>query len=192
MYSIPVILGTVRAGRQSMKPAQYIVSRLAAVPDVQTELLDLQDYDFPFLEKPFRYQENPSEDMKRFQQKLDNANAIIIVSPEYNGGYPGVLKNAIDHFLAEYKRKSIGLVTVSSGALGGINALQQLRQVCFGLGTFAVPLSLTVPKVGELFDAENNPLDAGFAERATRFLDEVLWYTQALTAQHQRAEYQQV
>lgn len=186
MYSIPVLLGTVRSGRQSIKPARYVVSQLAAMPDVQTELIDLQEYEFPFLEKQFRFQEQPTEAMVRFQQKIESADALIIVSPEYNGGYPGVLKNALDYFLPEYKRKPIGLVTVSGGALGGINAMQQLRQLCFGLGTFAVPVALTVPKVGETFDADGTLLDAGFEQRTTRFLDEVLWYTQAIVAQRQR------
>ena len=65
---------------------------------------------------------------------------LSLVTPEYNNGYPGVLKNALDYFLPEYRRKPVGIVTVSSGGFGGINALAQLRLVLFLMGAYPIPI----------------------------------------------------
>lgn len=181
MYTIPVILGTVRAGRQSEKAAHYITSRLRDNTRVQTELLDLREWDFPFLHRRYRFQEHPSPMLKDFSDRLEAADSLIIVSPEYNNGYPGVLKNALDYFLPEFRRKPVGLVTVSSSMLGGVSCMQQLRQVCYGLGAFAVPVGLTIPRIGDVFDTDGALIDETFETRGERFLDELLWYTEAVS-----------
>jgi NAD(P)H-dependent FMN reductase len=99
------------------------------------------------------------------------------VTPEYNNGIPGVVKNAIDYLgPSELKRKPVGIVTVSAGGFGGILCLQQLRQCTMSLGAIPVPASLPVSKVNDF-----EP-DAAFDKRAQAFIDELLWLTSAITA----------
>lgn len=181
MYTIPIILGTVRTGRQSEKAAKYIESMFRRSTQILTELLDLRDWSFPFLSQRYRFQDNPPKQLRDFSEKMDGADAVVIVAPEYNSGYPGVLKNALDHFLPEFTRKPIGIVTVSSGMFGGINCMQQLRQVCHGLDAFAIPMGLAIPYIGEVFDEQGVPVSEAFEVRGKQFLDELLWYTEAIT-----------
>ena len=108
------------------------------------------------------------------------AAALIIVAPEYNNGYPGVLKNALDYLLPEYERKPIGIVTVSAGGFGGINCLAQLRLVTLGMGAFPIPESLPVSRVRDSFRDDGTPNDPAYEKRAAVFLDEVLWFAEAI------------
>lgn len=136
MFFIPVILGSTRKGRQSIKPAQYILRRLRQQSQVETELIDLAEYDLPIMEERLRFLK-PVEvppHLLAFSEKIVRADSIVIVSPEYNNGYPGVLKNALDYLLPEYKRKPIAIVPVSAGGFGGLNCLAQLRLVILGMG----------------------------------------------------------
>ncbi|HEX5760694.1 MAG TPA: NADPH-dependent FMN reductase [Thermoanaerobaculia bacterium] len=186
MLSIPVLLGSTRRGRQSVKVARFVVARLARRETVQTELLDLLDYDFPILEERLHQRDDPPPRLQEFGDKISRADALVIVSPEYNNGYPGVLKNALDYLLPEYRRMPIGIVTVSSGGFGGLHCLTQLRMVTLGMGAFPVPAALPVSKVQESFDDDGNPRDPAYEPRAERFLDEVVWFAEAIQARKAR------
>jgi len=97
-----------------------------------------------------------------------------------------VLKNALDYLLPEYERKPVGIVTVSAGSFGGINCLAQLRLVTIGMGAFPIPENLSVSRVHDSFQDDGTPNDAAYEERATAFLDEVLWFTEAIANQKAR------
>lgn len=180
---IPIILGATRRGRQSAKVAKYVHAKLAAQSGVETELLDLADYNFPIMEERLRMRNDPPPRAQEFSDKLQRAQAIVIVTPEYNNGYPGVLKNALDYFYPEYKRKVFGIVTVSAGGFGGLNCLQQLRQVVLALGGYPIPASFPVSKVNSSFADDGTPQDAEATnKRLAAFLDELLWATRAFAA----------
>ncbi len=121
--------------------------------------------------------------MPEFSEKIARADSIVIITPEYNNGYPGVLKNALDYLLPEYKRKPFGIVTVSAGGFGGLNCLAQLRLVAIGMGAFPIPAALPVSSVQSSFDEEGNPTDESYEKRATSFIDELLWFTEAIATQ---------
>jgi NAD(P)H-dependent FMN reductase len=91
-----------------------------------------------------------------------------------------VLKNALDYLLPEYERKPIGIVTVSAGNFGGINCLAQLRLVTLGMGAFPIPENLSVSRVHDSFKDDGTPNDPAYEKRAAGFLDEVLWFTEAI------------
>jgi len=183
MFYIPVILGSTRLERQSAKVAKFVIARMGQHEQIDTELLDLLDYDFPIMEERLRFQDDPPSRLREFSDKIARADAVVIVTPEYNNGYPGVLKNSLDYLLPEYERKPIGIVTVSAGAFGGINCLAQLRLVTLGMGAFPVPASLPVSRVHESFDDDGNPTDPAYEKRAESFIHEVLWFTEAIAAQ---------
>jgi len=179
---IPVILGSVRRGRQSPRVARFLAERLRRTGRVETEILDLAEYDFPIMEERLHQRDDPPPGLREFASRLARADGIVIVAPEYNNGYPGVLKNALDYFHPEYKRKPVGIATVSSGAFGGLNCLAQLRLVMFNLGAAPIPAAFPVPRVQDNFDEEGNPREPMFEKWAEDFLNELLWFTEAFTA----------
>ena len=181
MLYIPILLGSTRRERQSAKVARFVLARLQARPGVQTELLDLLEYNFPIMEERLHHRDDPPPRLKEYGEKIGRANSLIIVTPEYNNGYPGVLKNALDYLLPEYERKPIGIVTVSAGGFGGINCLAQLRLVTLGMGAFPIPENLSVSRVHESFKEDGTPNDPSYEKRAKVFLDEVIWFAEAIT-----------
>ena len=183
MLYIPVILGSIRRGRQSPKVARFLVERMKRSEQIETEVLDLLAYNFTMMEERLRFRDDPPPGVQEFSEKVARADALVIVSPEYNNGYPGVLKNALDYLLPEYQRKPIGIVTVSAGGFGGRTCLAQLRLVTLGMGAFPIPTAFPVSRVQESFDADGNPRDPAYEPRAKAFIDELLWFSEAIAAQ---------
>jgi len=185
-YYIPIIVGSTRRDRQSIKVARFVFARLQQRAGVTTELLDLLEYNFPIMEERLHRRDDPPPRLKEFGDKIGRADSLIIVSPEYNNGYPGVLKNALDYLLPEYERKPVGIVTVSAGGYGGITCLAQLRLVTIGMGAFPIPENLSVSRVHDTFQGDGTPNDVAYEKRAAAFLDEVLWFTEAIVTQKAR------
>jgi NAD(P)H-dependent FMN reductase len=182
MFYIPIILGSTRRERQSLKVARFVLARLQGREGVETELLDLLEYNFPIMEERLHRRDDPPPRLKEYAGKILRSDSLIIVTPEYNNGYPGVLKNALDYLLPEYERKPIGIVTVSAGGFGGINCLAQLRLVALGMGALPIPENLSVSHVHDSFKEDGTPNEAAYEKRAKLFLDEVLWFTEAIAA----------
>jgi NAD(P)H-dependent FMN reductase len=180
MFYIPIVVGSTRRDRQSIKVARFVFNKTRERQGVDTELLDLLEYNFPIMEERLHRRDDPPPGLQQFAGKIARADSIIIVSPEYNNGYPGVLKNALDYLLPEYERKPIGIVTVSAGGFGGLTCLAQLRLVSIGMGAFPIPENLAVSRVGESFRDDGTPNDQSYVKRATAFLDELLWFTEAI------------
>lgn len=109
---IPILLGTTRKGRQSEKVAEFM-RKEAKKRKVETTLIDPRR-----LELPLIYDfEHPNVD--GFSATIDKADGFIIVSPEYNHGYPGALKNMMDYLYQEFHKKAVGICGVSNGGMGG-------------------------------------------------------------------------
>jgi len=181
-FYIPIIVGSTRRDRQTPKVARFMQRRLGEREGVDTESLDLLQYDLPVMEERLHVREDPPPGLEELAGRVGKADSLVIVTPEYNSGYPGVLKNALDYLLPEYRRKPIGIVTVSSGPWGGLSCLSQLRQVTLGLGAFPIPASLPVRHVGDAFDEDGTARDPAYEKSAGRFLDELLWFTEAIAA----------
>ncbi len=131
------------------------------------------------MEERLRFREDAPAGVLELSARINRADSIVIVTPEYSSGYPGVLKNALDYLKPEYKRKPFGIITVSS-AEGGMMCLISLRQVILHLGGVPIPATLPVFRVQERFDADGNPQAPDFQKRAKDFFDELLWFTEAL------------
>lgn len=180
MFHIPVIVGSTRRDRQTIKVARFVLKKTQQRPGVQTELIDLLEYNFPIMEERLHHRDDPPPRLQEFGDKIARADSIIIVSPEYNNGYPGVLKNALDYLLPEYERKPVGIVTVSAGGFGGLTCLAQLRLVTIGMGAFPIPENLAVSRVRDSFKDDGTPNDPVYEKRAAAFLDDLLWFTEAI------------
>lgn len=181
MHSIPVILGSTRRGRFSDRVALFVHERLGQAERVDTELLDLLDYDFPIMEERLHMRDDPPPGLTEYSEKIEAAAGLVIVTPEYNNGYPGVLKNALDYLHPKsYRRKPVGIVTVSAGAGGG-TCLAQLRLVTVGLGAVPIPAAMLVTRVQDQFSETGQPLDPQWETRADRFIETLLWFTETLS-----------
>jgi NAD(P)H-dependent FMN reductase len=187
VFFIPVLLGSSRIGRKSLGVARFIVEKLHEHSRIHTELLDLATYNLPIMERRLQEMEQLPPGLREFSEQLRRADGLLIVAPEYKNGYPGVLKNAFDYLEAGILRyKPIAICTVSSEESGGLNCLAQLRLVCLALGGIPIPGALPVGRVQEAFDANGTLRDARLAKRLQPFLEELLWYVEALVAQRMR------
>jgi NAD(P)H-dependent FMN reductase len=187
MYYIPIILGSVRRNRETAKVARFVLDLMKDLPCVTAELLDLKNLNLPMMEERLRFRNDPPPALSEFSGSISRADAIVIVTPEYNSGYPGVLKNALDYLKDEYKHKPFGIITVSSAWSGGMLCLAALRQVILHLGGIPIPAILPVCKVQDAFDEQGNPRDLQFQQRAKQYLSELLWLTEALAAQRRKS-----
>lgn len=102
------------------------------------------------------------------------------MSPEYNHGYPGVLKNALDYFYAQYKRTPVALVTVSNGGHGGVNAWAQLVTVFAQLGAIVLPQTIAVSNVEKAFAEDGTPLEPAYVKRTDGMITELVWLARRL------------
>ncbi len=143
---VAILLGSLRIGRQSHKIARYLKTRLHE-KDVIADLIDLAENPLPIMKI---HPQHPPE-AQQISVRLQEADALLFVTPEYHGSFSGVLKNAIDYFWEEFQKKPIGVVTVSAGKMGGINASTQLQHVILSLGAFALPTKLLVPEIQTVF-----------------------------------------
>ncbi len=183
---IPILLGSCRNGRQSIKVAQFIVGELKKNEHIQTELLDLDKYNLLMLEERIKDMQNPPSNLLDFCARLGDADGILIVTPEYKNGYPGVLKNALDYLEPQaLRRKPIGICTVSAGGFGGLNCLAQLRLVCLALGGVPIPAQLPISRVQEVFGEKGELYDLTFLTKLNTFIQELAWYIEAMVKQKQ-------
>jgi NAD(P)H-dependent FMN reductase len=176
MPHIVIISASVRTGRNSHRVALFFKNYLEKNNLATAEIVDLAAYRFPLFEERLKYQPAPSEQVLDFAAKIKKAAGVIIVTPEYNGGYPASLKNVIDLLYEEWHRKPIGIATVSNGAFGGSQVLTALQFSLWKIRAWVVPAMFPVPKVQEAFDEAGTPLDIAATEkRAKGFMDEMLW-----------------
>lgn len=176
LVSLPVILGTNRSGRQSEKVANYIYQTATKHDSIQSELVDVRDFDFP----ANNYGQELKDDFVKYKELVERADGLILVVPEYNHGYPGVLKSVLDLLLPEYKHKAVGLVGVSAGPWGGTRVIESMLPVVRELGLIVSAVDLNFPRVQEVFDESGSLEKPEFEERASLFLDEMIWLSQTL------------
>lgn len=179
MKKITVISSSIRTGRKSNRVAAFIEKKLAE-KGFTTVMADLKNYDFPIFHERLRFLETPSTALLDFAEKVSSADGIIIVTPEYNGGIPPSLKNAIDVLYNEWHQKPVALVAVSNGNFGGSQVLTSLLFTLWKMGTWVVPASFQVPNVEKSFSESGIPADEeGTNKRVDAFLEKFSWHVDA-------------
>ena len=172
MY-IPIILGTAREGRESEKVAKFVMTE-AGKYGFETELIDVKDY-----ASPATWSMKP--DIKeKISAKIKNADALIIVAPEYNHSYPGELKIFMDNFYQEYFYKPIGICGVSSGFLGGARMVEQLRLVSIEFHMIPIREALFFSSVKTIFNENGSVKDQGYLEKLKTMFKELEMITNRL------------
>ena len=171
---IPVILGTARQGRQSEHAARFVFEQTKKRAGVETELIDVRTL-------PMRL-DDAGEQMKdaAFSATIERCDALIVVTPEYNHGYPGLLKHALDMNLKEYIHKAVGICGVSAGPFGGTRVIEQLLPVMRELGLVTIFEDVNFGRIGSLFDKQGNLLDQNLVRRLDKFLNELIWMARVL------------
>ncbi len=176
MKNIAILLGSIRKGRQSAKVALFFKDIIFQSNFAAAEIIDLKDYRFPLFEERLRFLVDPPRDVLDFAGKIKEADAVIVVSPEYNGSFPAALKNVIDLLKDEWYHKPVGLVTVSSGSFGGIKCQMALQQIFQHIKALVSPVVFPVPDVENEFSEDGKPKNSdAIKNRAELFVKELLW-----------------
>jgi NAD(P)H-dependent FMN reductase len=129
MLKVAIIVGSTRPGRKADVVAQWVHDIAKKRDDVELEVVDIRDFDLPLLDEampPSRGQYTQPH-TQAWSAKIDSFDAFVFVTPEYNHGPSGALKNAIDYLYREWNNKACGFV--SYGGAGGVRAVEQLRLV---------------------------------------------------------------
>jgi azobenzene reductase len=176
---ITLLLGSIRISRQSHVIAHYLLKQLESRGE-EAILIDLQDHPLPLMEERLGYHPNLPREVNIIGEELHKADALIFITPEYHGSFSGVLKNAVDYYSKEFKKKPIGAVTISGGKFGGINASTHLQQLILSLGAYPLPMKLLVPEVQNVFDAESQLPQQSLIQSVDRFLNEYIWFSDAI------------
>lgn len=173
---IAVILGSTRQGRFSEQPGVWIKKKASALPSVNVRLIDLRDYPMPF----FNESESPADAkkpydnlaVKKFAKQIAWAEAFIIITPEYNHGYPAVLKNALDYLYKEWNYKPVGFVAY--GGAAGARSVEQLKPVVIQLKMIPIAPAVHIRNYWGLLD-EKGVLKTETLEKAgDGFLKELI------------------
>lgn len=188
---VQIIVGSTRPGRVTPKIAEWAAKEYKNLFDETPEILDLADYELPFLDEPISPQYNPDRKpnpaAQKWLDKLAEADAYVIVTPEYNRAPSGVLKNALDYLDFQFAKKPVALV--GHGSTGGAQAIAQLRAIMSGLKAAVLPtVTYFSERAGEVIDESGNlddkvkanPYGPHGALKAT--LEELKWYGDALEA----------
>src|SRR6516225_6611219 len=171
---IPVILGTARMGRMSLHAARLVTEELSKRSGVETDFIDIAKLPLPT--------NDAGEAIKHadFGGKMERADALVIVSPEYNHGYSGLLKHVLDSCLKEYIHKAVGIVGVSAGPFGGTRVIQNLLPVMRELGLVTIFWDVNFSSVQSVFSPDGALLDESYIRRIDKFLKELIWMAKAL------------
>jgi NAD(P)H-dependent FMN reductase len=180
MPHIAIVSSSVRTGRNSHRVALYFKDYLETNKLATVDILDLNKYNFPLFEERLHSQKSPTAETLDFAGKIKSADGVLIITPEYNGGYPASLKNVIDLLYDEWYRKPVAISTVSDGNYGGTQVIISLQFSLWKMHTWTVPVMFPVPKVKEAFDENGNPADKITTDkRAAIFINELLWCIEA-------------
>ena len=172
---IPVILGTVRKGRASENIAKFVFEQVEKREGVETELIDVLELNLP--------SDDAGEQIKhtRFSQACARADGLVLITPEYNHGYPGMLKHALDSNLKEYIHKAVGICGVSAGGFGATRVIENLLPVMRELGLVTIFWDGNFSGAQQLFDDAGNMKDrATHEKRMDKFLGELVWMSKVL------------
>ncbi|GAB3725889.1 NAD(P)H-dependent oxidoreductase [Amycolatopsis oliviviridis] len=172
---VAVIIGSTREGRVGDAVGKWFTGRAEARDDLVVELLDLIDF-----ELPAGLPEQPTPAMKRFARLVDEAEAFVVVTPEYNRSFPASLKQAIDCAYDEWRAKPIGFVSYGYRSQG-LYAVEQLRSIFTELHTVTMRDTVAFNLLDGTFARDGTPVDTdGQGQAVTTLLDELVWWGLAL------------
>src|SRR5213080_3714016 len=172
---LPVIIGTPRQGRLTEPAANFVFGEVSKRNDIETQLIDIKKIPVAM--------DDAGEALKdsQFSATVKRADGLILVVPEYNHSFPGLLKHVLDTNLNEYIHKAVGVCGVSAGPFGGVRMIQSFLPVLRELGLVTIFSDVYFGTAGKLFDpATGRMTDPAYGGRVERFLSELVWMSRAL------------
>jgi NAD(P)H-dependent FMN reductase len=156
----------------SAPAAQFVYGQLQKRDGITTELVDIARLNLPV--------DDAGEAIKdpRFSALMERSDALVIVSPEYNHSFPGLLKHVLDSCLKEYVHKAAGIVGVSAGPYAGARVIENLLPVLRELGLVCIFWDVNFGLAQKAFGGE--PIDPSYIRRIDKFLDELVWMAKVL------------
>jgi NAD(P)H-dependent FMN reductase len=173
---LPILLGTNRKLRKSSLPAHWLLGEMKKRSEIETRLFDVTEFSLPHDD----YGQEIKDRFPEWRDAIVRADGLVIVTPEYNHGYPGALKAVLDLLLKEYIHKAVAFVGVSAGPWGGTRVIEAMVPMVRELGLAVSFTDLNFPMVQSVFDDEGNLLDKAFEKRAAGFIDELMWMSRVL------------
>jgi NAD(P)H-dependent FMN reductase len=182
--TITLLYGSVRTDRQGIKAAKYL-EKLLIERGIRIHFIDPKEFVLPLLDKMYKEYTPGSAPaiLEKLSGILNESDAFLIVTGEYNHSIPPALKNILDHFQKEYLFKPSAIASYSAGSFGGVSASDHLRVILGELGTPAISSMLHFPEIGSSFDENLKLLNPRAARSSVKFLDELIWYTKAFKNQ---------
>lgn len=176
---IPVLAGTTREKRKSIFAARLVVEVVKTFEDIETELIDPKDFNFP------GDGNDPEGKDSRYSKITERADGFFIVTPEYNHSFPGSLKRMLDSELSNYIHKPVALAGVSSGQWGGVRAIEALVGTVREMGLVATFTDMQFPKVQELFNESGELQNENIREYIRGAWTELIWMAKVLKSGRQ-------
>lgn len=178
---IEIISGSPRGNSVTYRLALHLEKELTNAGQ-EAGIIDLRETEFPQLQSVFTSVENTPEPYKAVAERMFAAQAFLLITPEYNGSYSAPLKNLLDHFPKQH-HKVFGIVTASTGALGGVRAALQLQELIYALFGIGSPYMLVTPHIDKKFDPQGNLLDETFKKSVDIFVREFLWLGERISSE---------
>ncbi|SOE21301.1 NAD(P)H-dependent FMN reductase [Spirosomataceae bacterium TFI 002] len=172
--NILIISGSPREVSVTVRVAKFLERHFSQNSDHVINFLDVRDEPYPMIQNVWGSLEVVPVGYKSSAQKVFESDAIILVSPEYNGSYSPALKNLLDHF-PKQSRKPFGIVTASPGMMGGIRASMQMQQMICAFFGIPSPHMLIVGAVETKFNENGDLIDESFQKLIDNFTKEFLW-----------------
>ena len=176
---IEIISGSPRNNSSTRRVALHLKNYITRHTEHEVNIIDMQEWEIPSIQSVWVSVDKAPVAFQPLAQRVFDADAFLIVTPEYNGSYAPAMKNLLDHFPKQH-HKPFGLVTASPGAMGGIRAAQQLLVLVPALFGVASPYLLVIPAVDKKFSADGELLDESFQNSIHNFITEFFWLSEKL------------
>ena len=178
--NIGVILGSTRPNRAGKAVADWFMDQTKQFPDINFNFIDLLELNLPFLDEPIpplahKYSKDHT---KKWAETVENLDGFVVITSEYNHGYPGSLKNALDFLYQEWNHKPIGFVSYGNVA-GGSRSVEQLRQVAVELQMASIKQQILIPVIWEA--VKDGKLDPDKVKGNVKtFIEDLRWWAEVL------------
>ncbi len=181
MYNLKIIIASTREGRKGHLIGKWIEDIARQHSDFDVEVLDLKEINLPFMDEPYLpyMQQYQHQHTIQWSKKIDEADAFIIVTPEYNFSFPASIKNALDFLYKEWEYKPVAFVSYG-GISGGLRAVQALKLVVLTYKLVPILEGISIPSFTKLIQNENFIPNAPLLKNADMMLSELLKWTIAL------------
>jgi NAD(P)H-dependent FMN reductase len=156
MYKLKIISSTVRPGRKGPTIAKWIADEAQKQGNFEVEILDLGEINLPLMNEAVHpiMKQYEHEHTKQWSAKIEEADAFIFVTAEYDYSYPASLKNAIEYLVHEWAYKPSGLVSYSAGQFGGVRAVMSLKTDLLSLKNIALAEGVNIPSYNQFINED--------------------------------------